>query len=108
MNKEQEIAEKLQNHRVEKSEKEEQKEGVTKFTNEELGNITKIKETYDQVTLRMGQVVFEEKAVVLEKAELEKIFDKNREDEVKFAQELNKKYGKGSLDIQTGIFTPVE
>ena len=86
MNKEQEIAEKLQNHRVEKSEKEEQKEGVTKFTNEEL----------------------EEKAVVLEKAELEKIFDKNREDEVKFAQELNKKYGKGSLDIQTGIFTPVE
>ena len=34
MNKEQEIAEKLQNHRVEKSEKEEQKEGVTKFTNE--------------------------------------------------------------------------
>ena len=108
MNKEQEIAEKLQNHRAEKAQNEEQKSEVKKFTEEELKKIATIKETYDQVTLRMGQVVFEEKAVVAEKQELEKIFDKNREDEVKFAQELNNKYGKGSLDIQTGIFTPVE
>ena len=111
MNKEQEIAEKLQNHRAEKAQKQEPKQEtkeVKKFTQQELDKIATIKETYDQVTLRMGQVVFEEKAVVAEKQELEKIFDKNREDEVKFAQELNNKYGKGSLDIQTGIFTPVE
>ena len=40
--------------------------------------------------------------------DLESEFNKNREAEVLFAKQLTEKYGKGSLDISTGIFTPAE
>ena len=107
MNKEQEIAEKLQKHRAEKPT--DTVESKTKtFSKEELEKIGLIKETYDNITLRMGQIVFELKNLNQEESDLHAHFEKTRKDEVDFAQELNDKYGKGTLDISTGIFTPVE
>jgi len=109
MNKEQEIAEKLAAHRAEKAEESKVEESKTKrFTDEELKTISEIKQMYDNTTLRIGQLHFEEKQLLKERAELERMFNNNREKEIKFAQELNDKYGKGTLDIETGIFTPVE
>ena len=108
MNQEQEIQEKLKEHRDKKAQDSNPKEQPKKFTKEELDKITEIKTTYDRVTLRMGQLHFELSSLTTEKSELENLFDKNRESEIKFAQELNTKYGKGTLDIETGIFTPVE
>jgi len=108
MNQEQEIQEKLQAHRAKKAQESAGKEEPKKFSKEELDKITDIKRTYDQVTLRMGQVHFELSALAKEKEELEKLFEDNRNSEIKFAQDLNIKYGKGTLDIETGIFTPVE
>ncbi len=111
MNKEQDIKEKLEAHREQKAaEKPAQKtEGGPKtFTKEELTKIETIKQTYDQVMLRMGQIVFEEQQMQEEKKNLQSLFADTRKNEVDFAQQLNSKYGKGTLDIQTGIFTPVE
>lgn len=109
MNKEQEIAEKLAAHRAGKAEESKAKESKTKrFTDEELKTISEIKQMYDNTTLRIGQLHFEEKQLLKERVELERMFNNNREKEIKFAQELNDKYGKGTLDIETGIFTPVE
>ena len=109
MNKEQEIAEKLAAHRAEKAAEKQATESKTKkFTDEELKTISEIKQIYDNTTLRIGQLHFEEKQLLNERDELERMFNNNREKEIKFAQELNDKYGKGTLDIETGIFTPVE
>jgi len=109
MNKEQEIAEKLAAHRAGKATEKQATESKTKkFTDEELKTISEIKQIYDNTTLRIGQLHFEEKQLLNERAELERMFNNNREKEIKFAQELNDKYGKGTLDIETGIFTPVE
>tara|TARA_R110002020_G_scaffold421917_1_gene631132 strand:- start:293 stop:622 length:330 start_codon:yes stop_codon:yes gene_type:complete len=109
MNKEQEIAEKLAAHRAEKVvENKAEKTKTKKFTEEELKTISEIKQIYDNTTLRIGQLHFEEKQLLKDRVELEKMFNNNREKEIKFAQELNDKYGKGTLDIETGIFTPVE
>jgi len=111
MNPEQEIAEKLQKHRAEKPAEKPKVivDSKTKtFSSEELEKISLIKEKYDNITLRMGQVVFELKNLELEESELHVHFEKTRKEEVDFAQELNDKYGKGTLDISTGIFTPVE
>ena len=109
MNKEQEIAEKLATHRTEKAvEKTAEESKTKKFTQDELQSISNIKQVYDNTTLRIGQLHFEEKQLLKERTELELIFNNNREKEIKFAQELNDKYGKGTLDIETGIFTPVE
>jgi hypothetical protein len=111
MNKEQEIKQKLDAHREQKAAEQpaQKTEGSPKtFTQEELTKIETIKQTYDQVMLRMGQIVFEEKAMLEEKKNLQSVFDDTRKNEIEFAQQLNTKYGKGTLDIQTGIFTPVE
>ena len=70
--------------------------------------IRSIKSNYDAITLRMGQVHFELSALNEEKINLEEDFNKNRGEEVNFATQLTNKYGKGSLDISTGIFTPAE
>ena len=110
MNPEQEIAEKLQKHRAEKpAEKQPVSSADIKtktFSSEELEKISLIKEKYDNITLRMGQLHFELSALQLEKENLENSFKENRKAEVEFAQSLTTKYGKGTLNIETGMFTP--
>ena len=96
---------KLSKHREEKAT---QASTGKKFSKEELDQISSIKSNYDAITLRMGQVHFELGALNEEKINLEEDFNKNRGEEVEFAQQLTQKYGKGSLDISTGIFTPAE
>ena len=102
----QDVQEKLNKQREEKTDKKVQESKT--FTKEELEQISSIKANYDALTLRMGQIHFESKAINAEKEQVEEAFQKNRDEEVKFAQELTTKYGKGSLDIDTGIFTPSE
>jgi chromosome segregation ATPase len=105
----QDVQEKLNKHREEKAKQEaSQQTSEKKFSKEELDKISEIKSNYDAITLRMGQVHFELSSLNSEKLELENSFDNNREQEVEFAQQLTSKYGKGSLDISTGIFTPAE
>jgi hypothetical protein len=104
---EQEIQQKLDKHRAEKAKVNEENKSKT-FTKEELDRIAIIKQTYDALTLRMGQLHFELKSLTTEEVNLEKSFAENRKAEVNFAKELTDKYGKGSLDIDTGIFTPSE
>ena len=104
----QDIQEKLEKHRAEKAAKQNEKQTEIKFTEEELKSIASIKQNYDTLTLRMGQIYFEQKSLNKEQENVEKLFQKNRDDEVKFAKDLTAKYGKGSLNIETGEFTPTE
>ena len=105
----QDIQQKLEKHREERAAKK-ATENTTekKFSQEELEKISEIKSNYDAITLRMGQLHFELDSLTKEKSNLEAAFNENRETEVAFAQQLTEKYGKGSLDISTGIFTPTE
>ena len=84
---------KLEAHRAEKAQ---QKQASTmeakKFTEEELNSIESIKQNYDGITLRMGQLHFELSALQLEKENLETSFKENRKAEVEFAQSLTTKY----------------
>ena len=69
MNKEQEIAEKLAAHRAGKATEKQATESKTKkFTDEELKTISEIKQIYDNTTLRIGQLHFEEKQLLNERA----------------------------------------
>jgi len=74
MNQEQEIQEKLQAHREKKAQEPKATAEVKKFSKEELDKITEIKQTYDRITLRMGQLHFELQALTSEKSELESLF----------------------------------
>ena len=65
----QDVQEKLEKHREEKANKisTDSSGGETKFSNEELDQIASIKNNYDGITLRMGQVHFEIQSLSTEK-----------------------------------------
>jgi hypothetical protein len=85
-----------------------------KFTQEELGQIKQIQSNYQTVGLDLVQI----KLAILntknrldtlemeEKALTERILDLNSE-EKQLARALEEKYGKGEIDLESGVFTPV-
>ena len=85
----------------------------TKFTDEELKSLQELQNTYASITTQFGQVRvsrlnLERQLNGLDEAEasLEESWDKNRQVENDLVKSLNVKYGPGSLNPQTGEFTP--
>ena len=84
------------------------KKGPVQFTNEEITKLRNLQSKFNNATIQFGQLKIsqlklEESETILKKAlaELEK-------EETTLAKSLTEKYGKGSLDIETGTFTPAE
>ena len=85
----------------------------TKFTKEEMDMISKIQETYLDIQQKLGQVSLsklklEQQAEVINKMEEELLenFKKTQKEEKDFVDGVTKKYGDGTLDPESGIFTP--
>ena len=79
-----------------------------KFTPQEIEQLTNLQNNINQITLQFGQLQIN-KIKLKEQEETVKnqllILEK---EEKKLAQTFTDKYGKGSLDIETGEFTPTE
>ena len=86
-----------------------------KFTTEDLAKISQIQNDYQALGIQLVQTKLSIKNATnqlsnLTNQELEltnKIVEIS-EAEAALAQELETKYGKGSIDMETGIFTPAE
>ena len=85
----------------------------TKFTKEEMDTISKIQETYLEIQQKLGQVSLsklklEQQAEAIDKMEEELLenFKKTQKEEKDFVDNVTKKYGDGTLDPESGIFTP--
>ena len=77
-----------------------------KFTEDELKQIQDLQVTYNQITMAMGQLSINRLALEKRETSLIDTLDKSRESENEIALSLTEKYGKGTLDISTGEFTP--
>ena len=87
---------------------EEIKGEVKKFTKEELDSLRSFQSRMEQVVNQLGRVHLS-KIKLDEQEDLLKNEIKNIEKaEQELAQTLTNKYGKGSLDIETGTFTPID
>ena len=85
----------------------------TKFTKEEMDMISKIQETYLDIQQKLGQVSLsklklEQQLEAIDKLEKELLenFKKTQKEEKDFVDGVTKKYGDGTLDPESGIFTP--
>ena len=85
----------------------------TKFTKEEMDMISKIQETYLDIQQKLGQVSLsklklEQQSEAIDKMEKEILenFKKTQKEEKDFVDGITKKYGDGTLDPESGIFTP--
>ena len=84
-----------------------------KFSNEELEKIKKIQDDYLEIQNLFGQVALsrlklDEQVKIINKQDNENKskFEKIQKNEKQFLDEITKKYGDGTLNPDTGIFTP--
>ena len=77
-----------------------------KFTEQELKQLKSIQSNYNDYTLQLGQLELELIELKQRKQQIEELVLKLRTEEINLATELTKKYGKGTIDINTGEFVP--
>ena len=84
-----------------------------KFTDEELEKISEFRQKYLDTQMGFGQAEITRTRLERQHKNLDeftndlrKQFDTIQEDEQKFIAGINKKYGDGVLDPDTGVFTP--
>jgi len=87
-------------------------EKTNKIDQADLEKINKLRDSYQNVTYSIGQLTVEQKLIneQLDKltTEITGLYDEYeglRTQEETFAKELEKKYGNGELNLQTGEFT---
>ncbi len=84
-----------------------------KFTEEELKSLQEVQTGYQEMQVKMGglkmqQIAHDRNAERLDELEetLMTELQELNDNEQKVAGELNEKYGPGSLNPETGVFTP--
>tara|TARA_R100001377_G_scaffold27885_1_gene15017 strand:- start:109 stop:417 length:309 start_codon:yes stop_codon:yes gene_type:complete len=84
-----------------------------KFTDDELKSLSELSQGYQNIQnafgqLRVQKILLEQQKDGLEEAEvkMEADYAENQQKERDLVKELNEKYGPGSLDPQSGVFTP--
>ena len=84
-------------------------EDVKKITPEELEDVQKIRSGYQEITVKLGQIQVQRMQItsqieVLNKAEddLRKEWQENQEKEQKAIKDLEEKYGKVNINLDSG------
>ena len=95
--------------------KESEKVQAIKFTEEELKSLKELSDTYRGVQEELGAIevrklLLNQQIDALDgrKVELETAYVTNQQTERDLSQSLTEKYGRGTLNPQTGEFTPNE
>ena len=81
---------------------------VQKFSKEELETLTSLQVRTQNITMRLGQLYISKHRLKQQEETLTTYLKNLEEEESKLAENLSNKYGKGSIDIETGEFTPSE
>ena len=79
-----------------------------KFTPEEIQEIQDLQQLYTTVVTQAGQVHLEEITLHEKKGQVEANFTEVKRKEQEILSNLNTKYGEGSINLETGEFTPVD
>ena len=77
-----------------------------KFTDEELTQVQNIQKSYANVQNQFGQLKLAQIRLDSDEVRLEDTLKQIQDDEKKFLDTVTKNYGEGSLNIETGVFTP--
>ena len=77
------------------------------LTEIEIKDIKKIKEDFQILVGQVGEVEVGIMNLTARKKELEGELNNIQLEEIKIAKELEEKYGKGNISLETGEFTPL-
>ena len=79
-----------------------------KFTQEELDSIGELQNNYLRITNALGQVSVGRLNLDAQEQSLKDELESNRQNEQNILNTITEKYGPGTLDPATGVFTPTE
>jgi predicted nuclease with TOPRIM domain len=77
-----------------------------KFTDEEINQITELQNKTQSVVFQLGQLKLSEMQLENRFEELKQNLNNIESEETSLAEGFSSKYGVGSLNIETGEFTP--
>ena len=81
---------------------------AVKFTEDELKSLKSLQNQSQVATLQFGQLYLSKLRLEEQETTLKNQLKQLEQEEVKAAQTLTEKYGKGTIDIESGEFTPTE
>jgi len=76
-----------------------------KLSQEEIEVLTKLQDTQNNIISTLGQLEYNIQLLELQKEGLTEQIEELKKTELKIGQDLTKKYGNGSIDLDTGLFT---
>ena len=79
-----------------------------KFTPQEIEELRNFQIKMDQAVLQLGRVHLSQVKLKEQENYIKSEIQKIEKEEQELAQKYSDKYGRGSLDIETGTFIPVE
>tara|TARA_A100000164_G_scaffold33437_1_gene25643 strand:- start:181 stop:444 length:264 start_codon:yes stop_codon:yes gene_type:complete len=79
-----------------------------KFTEDELKKIQNIQQNYQNVQNQFGNLKLSQIRLDEQEIDLEKSLKNIQQEEQKFLEGITEKYGQGTLNPETGVFTPTE
>lgn len=80
----------------------------TKLSQEELDTISELQTKQSEIISALGQLEYSIQLLELQKEELTEQIEEIKKSEAKIGKELTEKYGNGSVDLASGVFTKVE
>jgi len=81
-------------------------EEKNKFTEDELKQVQTIQQSYQNVQIQFGQLKLNQIRLDEQEVELEDSLKSIQDEEKKFLDGITEKYGEGTLNPETGEFTP--
>ena len=84
------------------------KSSPVSFSQEELSEIRDLRTELNQITFQLGQIKINKIRIENTEILIKKDLTNLEEKESKLAKKLSDKYGKGSIDIETGTFIPAK
>lgn len=79
---------------------------VTRFTEEEMKEIKDIREAYERLTLSLGQLYLQKRELDNSERRINTELENTENAEKLVLQKILQKYGEGTVDPDTGVFTP--
>ena len=76
------------------------------LTQEEIDKIKKLKDQFEDLTINAGNVEIQIMNLQLQKDQIKSNFQQLQQQEKVIAQELEEKYGDGTISLESGEFLP--
>ena len=80
--------------------------GPVKFTEAEINELSTIRKGYEEITLALGQLELQKRELKKNETRVSDRLTEAEKNEKAFLDKIVAKYGEGTFDIATGVFTP--